>query len=403
MQYQEITSIKDPKIELCRDLSASIGRIKEKKVLLLGEEQISWALQHNLILDFVLMIKGYLLPKWLEQKVVCVASEGIMKKATETNYLIQIVAVSSMLSEENLLRKNDEFVVVLDHVVDAGNIGTIIRTANGFGINSFYALPTEFDPFQRKITDASRGLNLGSKITNFVDSGHLIQFLKKNDYQIVVSSPHAKGLQSQLKLDQRKVALVVGNETHGIGEELILAADHVIAVPMNPLVESLNVGVFTGISLYELKFKQVLAMLTEKILKNVGRKINVAAKLVQAAFDSEIKKVSKYSAKEIIFLMILNCDQKMSQFQASLDLSLKDEDLQRFLQKLRSDGLLDIDSEELWFLTENGKQLLANFWPIVESVEYKIFSQFSVADREFFDSMLDKIIKVSEEICGESV
>jgi TrmH family RNA methyltransferase len=62
-------------------------------------------------------------------------------------------------------------------------------------------------------------------------------------------------------LSGRPVALVVGNETDGVGDEVLALADHVVRIPMSGEVESLNVGVATGISLYELRGLMVLATL----------------------------------------------------------------------------------------------------------------------------------------------
>ena len=47
-----------------------------------------------------------------------------------------------------------------------------------------------------------------------------------------------------------------GNETDGVNDDFIAAADHIIQIPMDMAVESLNVSVAAGISIYELKFKQ---------------------------------------------------------------------------------------------------------------------------------------------------
>lgn len=58
-------------------------------------------------------------------------------------------------------------------------------------------------------------------------------------------------LQSMVPLQAKPVALIVGNETEGIADEIIQQADVVVQIPMSGLVESLNVGVATSISLYD--------------------------------------------------------------------------------------------------------------------------------------------------------
>ncbi len=67
----------------------------------------------------------------------------------------------------------------------------------------------------------------------------------------------------------------MGNETDGISGTFLKHADVVVQIPMSTQVESLNVGVATGISVYELKLKLVLAMLTQYIRSTLGREMNV--------------------------------------------------------------------------------------------------------------------------------
>ena len=122
------------------------------------------------------------------------------------------------------------------------------------------------DPYRQKVIDASRGLTFQSTFIDHNSPQETIDYLRKQGYQIIVTSPHASRLQSQTPLETKPIALVVGNETDGVCKELMEAADISIQIPMHSAVESLNVGVFAGISLYELKFKQVLLMLKEKIV-----------------------------------------------------------------------------------------------------------------------------------------
>jgi tRNA G18 (ribose-2'-O)-methylase SpoU len=77
-----------------------------------------------------------------------------------------------------------------------------------------------------------------------------IEYLRKQGFQIITTSPYGSTIQSLVELDSRPIALVIGNETTGVSEELLKAADKSILIPMDSGVESLNVGVAAGISIY---------------------------------------------------------------------------------------------------------------------------------------------------------
>ena len=92
------------------------------------------------------------------------------------------------------------------------------------------------------------------------------------------------------KFTDKPIALVIGNETDGVSGELLENADKIIQIPMQSHVESLNVGVAAGISIYELKLKQVIGMIENKIRATLGREINVTSMFIQQVLDKKLKK-----------------------------------------------------------------------------------------------------------------
>ena len=311
---ETITSIKDEKITLARAIKSRKGRQDFHKILLEGEEILDWAIENAVGIEFILAsdkTSSNITGKYLSRNhKVFVVSEGILKKVTDTNYVIPIVsvAINSFESFESMA----PFVVVLDSVRDFGNIGTIIRTCHAFGIRDVISTTNDFDIYQRKTIEASRGSVFTTHLKRFQSETETIEYLKKQGYQIVATSPKGSDLQSLVELRRQPVALVVGNETTGISSEFEKQADLLVQIPMSHTVESLNVGVATGISIYELKLKQVLTMIEEQIKSTLGRELNVAGMLVQEALDAELRKVSELSSRQVIFMMVLKCDGKIS-------------------------------------------------------------------------------------------
>lgn len=92
---------------------------------------------------------------------------------TETNYLVPIVAAGNINKESG----KSDFCIVLDNLNDVGNIGTIVRTCHAFGINRIVSAKEDFDLFQKKTVDASRGRVFSTNVKTYKNSRETIQYL----------------------------------------------------------------------------------------------------------------------------------------------------------------------------------------------------------------------------------
>jgi TrmH family RNA methyltransferase len=105
----------------------------------------------------------------------------------------------------------------------------------------------------RRVLDASRAAVLRARIHRYASPVEAVESLRCLGFEVVATSSYAEVEQSATPLRGGRVALVVGNETEGVSAAALAVADHVVRIPMSGGVESLNVGVATGISLYELR------------------------------------------------------------------------------------------------------------------------------------------------------
>ena len=386
---KKITSIKDPAIIEARKLQTNTYRKQTNKTLLYGIEQINWAVERNLEIENMFTLLGNDVSCFSQkiQNKISTCTEGILKKISGTNYLVPYMAIAKIHESKKC---ESDFVVVLDNLQDFGNIGSIVRTSKGFSVNDFILVNMQSDPFVRKVIDSSRGTVFDSNIHEYGCADEAIRVLKADGYQIIVTSPHAKHLQSQTPLKNQKVALVVGNETSGASEQFLNASDIIIQIPMNIAVESLNASVSAGISIYELKFKQVVIMLKEKIFANLGRQVGVTGKLIRAAFDREISSCTDLSGIQVILMMIMRMDQTMSIDQISKDIALFGADLQAFISKLELKNYITKNGE-IYSLTEKGAEFLAEIWPIVDRTHQKILAELSEPEVEQLYNLLSKI------------
>ncbi len=170
-------------------------------------------------------------------------------------------------------------------------------------------------------------------------------------------------------------------------------ADIVVQIPMSSAVESLNVGVATGISLYELKFRMVLSMLIDYIRANLGREVAITAKYIQMAFDTQLRQVGKLNGMQVILLMILMCDQSMTMEQITRDTGTLGEERDALLKPLFEQGYMRYQSgnPNSVAVTEAGERILAQLWSVVERAEQAVLTGFSEAEKEQFKAYLRRV------------
>ena len=397
-----ITSIKDKRIELARTLASRSGREGSNSLLLEGLEIVNWAQKAGWDIDYLLVEEHSLqLLEQLDRPVqnVYVVSAGILKKVTDTSYLIPLAAVTGTRPHHPL---PGDFCIVLDQVKDFGNIGTIVRTGSAFGVTEFIATQPDFDPFYRKTIEASRGRVFHSRFRAMSGAVQTIAYLRKRGFQIITTSPYGSTVQSMVELDDRPIALVIGNESNGICEEILAAADRSVLIPMNSEVESLNVGVATGISVYELKMRWIMNGIEQRIRTTLGRQVNVLGQHIRTLLDRELADTAKLDSRQLVFLMVLQCEKSIGTAQALRENGLLEEEWERFTAPLLSQGLVEIRDGSV-YATRQTEEVLAKLWAIKDRAEQKILSCLSIDERQAFNQLLDRLVDHCQKlVCEET-
>lgn len=136
--------------------------------------------------------------------------------------------------------------VYLDNISDPGNLGTIIRTCDWFGINEILISKFSVDYLNPKAIRASMGSIFHLYIFEEVEPD-LLDDLKMNSYNIICSDLDGKNI-FDFKFPD-KIVLVFSNEAAGPSEVVKNIADDVITIPKYGNAESLNVAIASGIIL----------------------------------------------------------------------------------------------------------------------------------------------------------
>lgn len=144
----------------------------------------------------------------------------------------------------------DSFVLVLHRVQLPQNAGALMRTAEATSVKHVWCTSETADPFSAKSIRGSMGSLFRLDVKSQLTLTDTLFSLKEEGFVITAATSEGKIRYDQMNWKQR-VALVVGNEAHGLSVEDLALVDSTITIPMNGRVDSLNVGVAGAVCLYE--------------------------------------------------------------------------------------------------------------------------------------------------------
>ena len=154
---------------------------------------------------------------------------------------------------EDLKLKIEDLVLALDGIQDPGNLGTIIRTCDWFGVHDIVCSKDTADCYNPKVVQATMGA-LARVRVHYVD---LPEWLAKQQCPIYGTLLDSKDMYDVIPECRNSGIIVMGNEGNGISQEVRSLITHPIRIPSYPknaeTSESLNVSIATAIVLAEFR------------------------------------------------------------------------------------------------------------------------------------------------------
>ncbi len=141
---------------------------------------------------------------------------------------------------------NSHWVIALDAIRDPGNLGTIIRIADWFGIKQILCSPDCTDVYNPKTVQAS----MGSVLRVQIIEGDLKELLPQSSQPVYAAT--LGGIAAQKISFEQKGTLLIGNEARGVADDLLKFVTTEVSIPSFGDAESLNAAVATGILLWEI-------------------------------------------------------------------------------------------------------------------------------------------------------
>ncbi len=144
------------------------------------------------------------------------------------------------------------FVLVLDNVRSALNVGSIFRTADAFAANAIYLCGITAIPPNKDILKTALGATESVVWKYFETTQLALDSLKNNGYCLVaIEQVTTSILLQDFQLNDRPIALILGHEMDGVDQDIINLCDHCIEIPQQGIKHSINVAVCAGIICWE--------------------------------------------------------------------------------------------------------------------------------------------------------
>ena len=236
------TSIENKKVKELKKLNTKKYRDDSDLFLVEGEHLVLEAYKGGYLKE-LLVEEDYSVNLDIE---VSYMSHNVMKYISELDNPSNVIGVCYKLKEKKLGNR----ILVLDDIQDPGNLGTIIRSAVAFNIDTIVLSNNTVDVYNSKVVRASQGMLFNINIVK-KDLDRFIPEIKSDGYKIYATKvDNGKSLKG-IEIEE-KFAIIMGNEGNGVRKTILDLADIYLYIDMNELCESLNVAVATSIILYEL-------------------------------------------------------------------------------------------------------------------------------------------------------
>ena len=234
-----------------KKLNSKSQREKNGQYILEGLRIVKDAIENGGDIEYIVVSSEYK-GEYIDKVPVYEFDKKLFDEIKETQNSQGIIAVAKL--EKNYFEtsqlKNKKTIVYLDGISDPGNMGTIIRTCDGAGVDMIILSDNCTDIYSPKTIRSTMSSIFNIDIVFDKNQVETVNLLKKEGYGIICTDLSATKYHYELDLTQKSV-IVIGNEANGINEKLLKMADINTKIPIIGKCESLNAAVACSIMVYE--------------------------------------------------------------------------------------------------------------------------------------------------------
>ena len=234
----KITSLNNPKVVFWAKLKMKKYRDIEHLFIVESEHLVSEALKKGIVKEIITTDDiEYDVPTYN-------VSTEIMKRISTLITPNKIMAVCEYLMPDDIKGN----ILLLDHIQDPGNLGTIIRSAVAFNFSTIIVSEDTVDFYNDKVIRSSEGMIFNINLVKD-DLLSIIPVLKEKGYKIYGTD--VKKGKNIKTIDNKQCAIIIGSEGKGMSIEVKELCDDFIYINMSKTCESLNAAVASSIIMYE--------------------------------------------------------------------------------------------------------------------------------------------------------
>jgi TrmH family RNA methyltransferase len=169
-----------------------------------------------------------------------IVKESELKEVSSLQTPNHVLLTVPMPAEKSIPVLN-EWYLALDDIQDPGNMGTIIRIADWFGVKNIVCSPGCVDVYNHKVVQSA----MGGHLRVGVHESDLVTFLAGNELPKIAATLHGRNVYEVPR--QNAGILIIGNESKGVSDKVAVMATERVTIPRKGGAESLNAAVSAGI------------------------------------------------------------------------------------------------------------------------------------------------------------
>ncbi|AAT27633.1 23S rRNA (guanosine(2251)-2'-O)-methyltransferase RlmB [[Mycoplasma] mobile] len=227
------------------------------KLYLSGKNSIREAIENKVEIKKIFLINKKDYESIYKDIIVEYTNLQTLNELVKTNHqnIVAELKEFNYFSLENIIKDKADKVLILDHIQDSFNFGSILRSANAFGWN-YIIIPSKRSV---EINDVALKVSSGGfynvKIIKIDSLIVAINFLKEHGFWIYGSMLDENSFEIKNAPINFPIGLIIGNEHSGLSKTMINSLDVKVKIMMSGTVQSLNAAVATGILLHDLSKK----------------------------------------------------------------------------------------------------------------------------------------------------